>query len=170
MSRKRRFSSRFRVGKVSVYMHHGAWWVYYRDGGLAQRHRVGSLDEAKQVAAQVNAQLVSGAPRLLTFESIGLPQLRRLFLEYHELVLNSSVSTVQRYRAATKHLENYALAQSNPPQAHEVKPAVFTAVDGGRKVYHFDGQELGQERLPGEADVQRGWPHDCGELCSMPAA
>jgi integrase len=150
MSRKRRFSSRFRVGKVSVYVHHGAWWVYYRDGGLAQRHRVGSLDEAKQVAAQVNAQLVSGAPRLLTFESIGLPQLRRLFLEYHELVLNSSVSTVQRYRAATKHLENYALAQSNPPQAHEVKPAVFTAYLRQIEVAPNGHQNTGKRKLRGK--------------------
>jgi integrase len=104
--RKRRPSPRFRVGKVSVYEHHGAWWVYYRDGGQPQRRKIGaSRQEAEQVAAQVNAQLASGAPRLLTFEPIDVPELRRQFLEYHEKVLHSSVGTVRRYRAATQHLE-----------------------------------------------------------------
>jgi integrase len=150
MSRKRRSPSRFRVGKVSVYEHHGAWWVYYRDGGLAQRRRVGSWDEAEQVAAQVNAQLASGAPRLLTFEAIDMPELRRLFLEYHDMVLNSSVSTVQRYRAATQHLENYALSQTTPPQAHEVKPAAFTAYLRQIEVAPNGHQNAGKRKLRGK--------------------
>lgn len=28
-TRKQR-ATRSRVGRVSVYLHHGAWWVYYR--------------------------------------------------------------------------------------------------------------------------------------------
>src|SRR3954452_8220782 len=125
-SRKRRSSPRFRVGKASVYEHHGAWWVYYRDGGRPQRRKIGaSRQEAEQVAAQVNAQLASGAPRLLTFDPIDVPELRRQFLEYHETVLRSSVGTVRRYRAATRHLEDFVAAQADPPRAHEVRPAAF---------------------------------------------
>jgi hypothetical protein len=127
-SRKRHSSPRFRVGRVSVYEYHGAWWVYYRDGGQPRSHRIGdSRSEAEQVAAQVNAQLASGAPRLLTFEPIGVPELCRQFLDYHEKVVRSSVGTVRRYRAATQHPDNYVLGQSDPPQAHEVRPGGFTA-------------------------------------------
>ena len=83
--------------------------------------------EAEQVAAQVNAQLTSGAPTLLAFTPIGVPELRRRFLDYHEHVLRSSVGTVRRYRAATQHLEDFVLRQSRPPQAHEVRPDAFAA-------------------------------------------
>ena len=66
-SRKHKPSPRFRVGKVSIYEHHGAWWVYFRDAGRAGRRKVGaSRQEAEQVAAQVNSQRVSDEPTLLT--------------------------------------------------------------------------------------------------------
>jgi integrase len=127
-SRKRRVSSRFRVGKVSFYLHHGAWWLYYRDGGQPVRRKVADTrQEAEQVAAQVNAQLTSGAPTLLSFSPIGVPDLRQQFLDYHEHVLKSSVGTVRRYRAATQHLEDFAGQQPRPPQAHEVRPDAFAA-------------------------------------------
>ena len=71
---KRSESPRFRVGRISVYPHHGAWWVYYRHGGQQVRRKVASTrQEAEKVAAQVNAQLTSGAPTLLAFTSIGVP-------------------------------------------------------------------------------------------------
>ena len=38
--RKGKPSPRFRVGKVTVYEHHGAWWVYYRDAGQTYRRKV----------------------------------------------------------------------------------------------------------------------------------
>jgi len=63
--------------------------------------------ETEQVAAKVNAQLSSGAPTLLAFTPIGLPDLHQQFLDYHEPVLNSSVAIVNRYRPATHHLENF---------------------------------------------------------------
>jgi len=50
--RKRGPAQRFRVGKVSVYLHHGAWWLYYRDGSKPIRRKVAeNRDEAEQVAA-----------------------------------------------------------------------------------------------------------------------
>ena len=95
--RRRQPSPRFRVGKVSVYLHHGTWWVYYREHGSPVRNKVSvSRGEAEQVAAQVNAQLTSGAPTLLAFIPLGVPDLRQQFLDYHEHVLKSSVGTVRR--------------------------------------------------------------------------
>lgn len=116
-------SPRFRVGKVTVYEHHSAWWLYYRDAGQSHRRKVADdRDEAATVAARVNAQLVQQEPTLLTFSPITVAELRRQFLEYHETVLHSAVSTVSRYRAATQHLEDFAARDARPVQAHQVKP------------------------------------------------
>jgi integrase len=126
--RKRRAPARFRVGKVSVYLHHGAWWLYHRDGARPVRRKVApTREEAEQVAAQVNAQLASGAPTLLSFTPVSVPELRRRFLDFHEHALNSALGTVRRYRAATQHLEDFAATRPRPPQAHEVKPDAFAA-------------------------------------------
>jgi integrase len=129
MSRRKRVPSRrFHVGKVSAYLHHGAWWLYYRDGGQPVRRKVAQAkEEAEQVAAQVNAQLSSGAPTLLSFRPATVPELRRQFLAYHEHVLKSSVGTLLRYRAATMHLEDFAARLPGPPLAHEVRPDAFAA-------------------------------------------
>lgn len=54
--RKANPSPRFRVGNVTVYEHHGAWWIYYRDAGKTERRKVGSTrEQAEQVAARVNS-------------------------------------------------------------------------------------------------------------------
>jgi integrase len=64
MSARRRRSARVRwVGKVSLYHHHGAWWVYYREAGKPTRKKSAvDREQAEQVAAQINAQLASNAP------------------------------------------------------------------------------------------------------------
>lgn len=127
-SRQRAASTRFRVGRVSIYFHHGGWWLYYRDGGKQIRRQIAkTLAEAEQVAAQVNAHLTAGAPTLLAFTAISVLELRQKFLEYHEHVLNSSVATVRRYRAATQHLENFALGELRTPQLHEIKADRFAS-------------------------------------------
>lgn len=124
--RKRNFSPRFRVGKVSGYLHHGAWWVYYRESGKPIRRKVGqSRDEAERVAAQVNAQVELGSPTLLSFSPIAVDELRQQFLDYHEHVLKSSLGTLHRYRTATQHLLDFVRQQTRLPKAHEVKPAAF---------------------------------------------
>ena len=57
VSRKHSPSPRFRIGKVSVYLHHGAWWLYYRENGRPVRSKVAlKQDDAERIAAQVNAQ------------------------------------------------------------------------------------------------------------------
>jgi len=127
-SRSRGPKGRLRVGKVTVYPQHGAWWVYYRDGGRPVRRRVADTrPAAEQVAAQVNAQLARGAPTLLAFTPIGVADLRRQFLDHHEAVLGSTLATVRRYHAATRHLLDFAAGQPRPPLAHEVRPDRFAA-------------------------------------------
>jgi integrase len=126
--RKSKPSPRFRVGNVTVYEHHGAWWIYYRDAGRTERRKVADHSEqAEQVAAKVNAQLASNEPTLLTFTPIGISELRKQFLDYHEHVLYSAIGTVRRYRSATEHLEDFMRTLSKPLQVHELKAEAFVA-------------------------------------------
>ncbi|MBM4073123.1 MAG: hypothetical protein FJ271_29995 [Planctomycetes bacterium] len=128
MARRKRGSDRIRVGKVTLYLHHGAWWIYFSDGTKRIRRKVGeSQKEAEIVAAQTNLQLTQGAPTAFSFEPVSVAELRKRFLDYHEHVLNSSVGTVNRYRAATKHLEDFANWQKRIPEAHEIRPDAFAA-------------------------------------------
>src|SRR5206468_3471709 len=70
-----------------------------------RRPRVGTDREAARLlAAQTNAQLEAGAPAVLSFEPIGIAELRGRWLQHHEQVLRSSVATINRYRTATDHL------------------------------------------------------------------
>lgn len=120
--KKPRKRVRHRVGRVSYYLHHGGWHLYYQQDGQTVRKRVADTEEqASQLAAQINGQLASGAPTLLTFEPISVPALRQRFLEHHEHVLGSSLATVSRYRAATRHLENFAAETCPTLSAHEIK-------------------------------------------------
>ena len=122
----RRKADRFRVGKVTVYLHHGTWWLYFSERDQRVRRKISaSRKEAEQVAAQVNAQVASGSPTLLSFDPISVPELRQQFLDYHEHVLNSSLGTVNRYRTATLHLENYVAQLPRQPRLHEVRPDAF---------------------------------------------
>lgn len=102
MSKK---SNTFRVGKVQGYLRGKVWYLCYHEQNKRHRPRVGpDREAARQLAAQVNAQLEVGAPAALSFEPVGVAELRSLWLEHHELVLRSSVQTINRYRAATDHL------------------------------------------------------------------
>jgi integrase len=95
----------FRIGKVHAYLRGRVWYLCFHENGRRHRPRVGpDRNAARQLAAQVNAQLEVGAPAALSFEAVGVRELRRRWLEHHEQVLRSSVQTVNRYRAATDHL------------------------------------------------------------------
>jgi len=88
------------VGRVSYYRHHGAWWIYYRDGERPVRRRIGDDEEAtEQMAALTNAQLSAGAPTAFSFSPVSVVELRRRFLDHHEHVAGSSLAAVRRYRA-----------------------------------------------------------------------
>jgi hypothetical protein len=90
------------------------------------RRRVGpSEEEAGLLAAQINAQLASAAPTVFSFTPLPVAELRRRFLEHHELVLRSSLATVRRYRAP-QHLENFVAQRRPDAPAHEVSASDFT--------------------------------------------
>lgn len=81
MGRKRFSKARFRIGKVSGYLHHGAWWLYYREDGKPVRRKVAlARDDAEKLAAQINGQAAAGTPTLLSFDPISVgeasPRLR----------------------------------------------------------------------------------------------
>jgi integrase len=121
-------TARRRVGRVSYYLHHGAWHVYYRDGRQQVRCRVADNEQdAARISAQINAQLAAATPTLLAFEPVGVAELRRRFLDDHEQVRRSSLATVARYRAATKHLEDYAATLPASAMAHQLSPRAFVA-------------------------------------------
>lgn len=98
----------FRIGKVKAYQRSKVWYLCYYENGLRHSPKVGTdRDSTKQMAAQINAQLETGAPALLSFENISITDLRERWLQNHEQVLRSSVQTIRRYRAATEHLLNF---------------------------------------------------------------
>jgi integrase len=95
----------FRIGKVQAYRRGQVWYLCYHEHGQRQRPRVGPDKEAaRQLASQINAQLEVGAPAVLSFEPVPIPELRDRWLQHHEQVLRSSVQTINRYRTATAHL------------------------------------------------------------------
>lgn len=101
-------SNSFRVGKVSGYLRGRVWYLCYFEGGKRRRPRAGAeRDAARQLAAQVNSQLETGAPAALSFEPVSIPALRDRWLEHHEQVRRSSVQSIARYRTATDHLLRY---------------------------------------------------------------
>jgi integrase len=101
-------ASSFRVGKVRADLRGKVWYLTYHENGRRLRPRVGSdRDAARQMAAQVNAQLEVSAPTAFSFESIRIDELQRRWLDHHEQVLRSSVHTVRRYRTATQHLLDF---------------------------------------------------------------
>lgn len=116
---------RKRVGRVSYYLHHRAWYVYYREGRRQVRRRAGDTEEAAAaLAAQINGQLAVAAPTPFSYTPLTVSELRRRFLDHHEFVLGSSLATIDRYRAATQHLENFAgrHAAGRPAQEIEAEP------------------------------------------------
>jgi len=95
----------FRVGRVRADLRGSVWYLCYSEHGRRHRPRVGpDRRAARRMAAQINAQLESGAPAALSFEPIGIDELQRRWLANHEHVLRSSLQTIRRYRAATNHL------------------------------------------------------------------
>jgi integrase len=119
---------RTRIGRVTLYAHHGGWWIYYREDGQPIRRRAGDeLVEAERVAAEVNAQLTRAAPTLFSFKPIPVRQLVADFLADHEVVRRSSIATVNRYRTALEHLVAFAATDSSGRPAHQLNATRFVA-------------------------------------------
>jgi hypothetical protein len=61
MARRKRGRTRIRVGRVTLYLHHGAWWLYFSEGSKRVRRKVGeSQHEAEFPAAASRGR--RGAP------------------------------------------------------------------------------------------------------------
>jgi len=104
----------FRVGRVTVYARGKTYYLrYFENGKRLQVRGSSNKQAARQLAAQVNAQLETGVPAATSFEPISIDQLRQRWLAYHEQVKQSSVSTVARYRTATLHLVQFVETQGN---------------------------------------------------------
>ena len=117
-----RTATSFRVGRVQGYQRGKVWYLCYFEQGQRKRPRVGSdRDAARTLAAQTNAQITVGAPGVLSFEPVAIAELRQRWLNHHEQVLRSSVSSIRRYRAATDHLLEFGrsvrklTATADPP-------------------------------------------------------
>jgi hypothetical protein len=74
------------------------------------------------MAAEINSQLESGAPSLLGFEPVTIAELRQRWLDHHEHIRRSSVSTICRYRSATAHLANYVEGPCRVRLASDFRP------------------------------------------------
>jgi integrase len=100
-----RAASAFRVEKVRSYRRNKVWYLCYHEHGKRHRPRVGQdFAAARQLAAQVNAQLAVGSPAALSFQPIAISDLRTRWLDHHEHILRWSIHTINRYRTATDHL------------------------------------------------------------------
>jgi integrase len=144
----------FKVGKVQGYLRGHVWYLCYHEHGRRHRPRVGpDFKAAKQLAAQVNAQLAVGSPAALSFEPVSVPELRRRWLDHHEHVLRSSAHTVARYRTATDHLLRYLDARPVRHASH------FTVTNAGAFARHLRAVEVspnGHANTPKRALMDKG--------------
>ncbi len=114
----------FRVGRVTVYLRSKMWYLRYRENGRRRQVRATTdRNAARQLAAQVNAQLEVGAPAATSFEPIALQELRKRWLDHHEHVLRSSVATIDRYRSASEHLLSFVRDVEPVKQASHFRPS-----------------------------------------------
>ena len=152
MARKRpRLSARQRIGKVSLYLHGGSWWLYYREHGKTVRKRIGAdKAEAEKAAAQINHQVASKEPTLLSFVPIEVTELRKRFLEYHENILQSSLGTVERYRTVTLHLIRFVEQNCPNAKAHEIDPEQFVGFLRTQRVASNGRKAAPQRRMSGK--------------------
>jgi integrase len=155
-------ASTFKVGKVRGYLRHRVWYLCYHEHGKRHRPRVGpDAKAARQLAAQVNAQLAVGSPAALSFQPVSVPELRRLWLDHHEHVLRSSAHTIDRYRTATDHLLRFLAAHPVRYASH------FTVAHAGAFARHLRAVEVspnGHPNTPRRALMDKGLKYvlECG--------
>jgi len=94
VARRRKSSpDRIRVGKVSLYLHHGSWYAYYRESGRPIRVRL-TTDQAEALAAaeEIDRNLSLFRPSPFGQRAISLEELRRDFWR------TTSTSVAPRWR------------------------------------------------------------------------
>ena len=107
--RRGKRATQFKVGRVCVYLRGKVWYIrYHQHGKRYQKKTSPDKENAKQIAAETNAQLECHLPTAFGFEQISLVGLRRKWLDYHEDIKRSSLATIDRYRSATVHLIAFA--------------------------------------------------------------
>ncbi len=154
--KSRRDRARFRVGRVSVYLHHSAWWLYFRESDRPVRRRVAETREAaERIAAEVNAQLSAATATMFAFAPMTIGALREEFLRYHEQVRRSSVATIRRYRTATQHLMDYVATLKSEVQVHQLAVAGFVGFLRTREVTP-NGHANSKRRRLRDKGVQSG--------------
>lgn len=122
--RRAKKTKSFRVGKVSAFIRGSVWYLRYHEHGRRHQPRVGpDRDAARQMAAEINAQLEVGAPSALGFEPISIAQLRRRWLDQHEHVRRSSLQTIRRYRATTEHLLRFVRDERPLRRVSDFRPS-----------------------------------------------
>lgn len=105
----------FRIGRVRGDLRGKVWYLTYFELGQRRRPKVGpDHSTAKQMAAQINAELESGTTATLSFHAVTIEELRQKWLEHHEHVARSSVATINRYRTATDHLLEFTKTSRIP--------------------------------------------------------
>lgn len=126
MSAKRRKPARLRIGRVSIYFHHNAWWLYYRSGGKVCRIKSGSCQlTAEQQAGQIHSLLSLGQlPKPLN-GTVDVDVVKQQFLDHHEHVRKSSMNTVRRYRAAIEHLVTFVKSLGRKVSLHLISVDAF---------------------------------------------
>jgi integrase len=123
VKRRRNKTTSFRVGRVRAFLRGKVWYLYYHEYGRRYQPRVGpDRAVARQMAAEINAQLESGVPSSLGFQPISIADLRQRWLDYHEHVRRSSVQTINRYRTATEHLLNFVCKVRPLRRASDFRP------------------------------------------------
>ena len=104
MARK---TTSFRVGRVRGDLRGQVWYLTYHENGKRHRSRSGQdLSEAKKLASQINVQLETETPALLSFDSISIGDLRIRWLEHHEQVHNHSRFPVNNWRFMSRLITN----------------------------------------------------------------
>jgi len=75
------------IGRVRLYLRGQVWYLSYVERGRRRQPRVGhDRQEARQMAAEINAQLEVGAPAALSYEPVSVVALRQQWLDHHEHV------------------------------------------------------------------------------------
>lgn len=78
-ARRRKTSASFRIGRVRVYLRGSVWYLCYHEHGWRRQPRVGPDKEAaRQMAAEINAQLEVGVPSAHGFEPTSILEVRRM--------------------------------------------------------------------------------------------
>jgi integrase len=110
-----------RIGKVSIYLHHSSWWIRFRENRKLKRQRIGDdLEQAKGIAAQVNAQVTTQLPSMFAFQPVTVDRLITDWLDHLEHVVRASSATINRYRTAGRHLQQFAASHQPQCSAHEI--------------------------------------------------